>query len=172
LFWTVKAFVATSHFSQLRRDETERAIADLFIDAVGNYGLVLERANIRISPTCLMRLHVNVVEVPEGSWGAAGQNIDTVKISKLIRATGRPEGALELGRDDEMARLSYLAASASDAPLRPTARSAIRTAGQPAAAGLRTPTSARIAPASVSRNTAHNHLAQRDWISRVRELRL
>jgi hypothetical protein len=85
LFWTVEAFVATSHFRQLRRDETERA-------------------NIRISPTCLMRLHVNVIEIPEGSWGAAGQNIDTVKISKLIGATERPErleGALGLGREDE-----------------------------------------------------------------------
>jgi hypothetical protein len=98
LCWTVEAFVATSHFSQLRRDETERVNADQFIDALGSYGLVLERANSRISSTCLMRLHVNVMEIPEGSWGAADQNIDTVKISKLIGATGRPErleGALD-----------------------------------------------------------------------------
>jgi hypothetical protein len=95
--------------------------------------LVLERADIRIWPACLKRMHVNVVEIPEGSWGAAGQNIDTVKISKLIGATERPEwleGALKLGREGE------------------------------------------IGPASVSRNTAHNRLAQRDWISHGRELRL
>ena len=69
LFWTVEAFVTTSHFSRLRRDETEHAIADPFIDALGNDGLV-------------------------------GQNIDRVKISKLIGATERPErleGELELG---------------------------------------------------------------------------
>ena len=72
-FWTVEAFVATSHFSQLCGDETERTIADAFIDAHGSDGLVLERTDIRIWPTCLKPMHVNVVEIPEGSWGAAGQ---------------------------------------------------------------------------------------------------
>ena len=30
--------------------------------------------------------HVEVIEIPEGSWGAGGQTIDTEKISKLIGA--------------------------------------------------------------------------------------
>jgi hypothetical protein len=37
----------------------------------------------------LIRLHV-VVEIPEGSWGAGGQTIDTEMISKLIGATQGP----------------------------------------------------------------------------------
>src|SRR5580692_12660015 len=31
--------------------------------------------------------HVVVIEIPEGSWGAGGQTIDTEKISKLIGTT-------------------------------------------------------------------------------------
>jgi len=56
-----------------------------------------------------MRLHVVVIEIPEGSWGAGGQTIDTEKISKLIGATQGPERlaeALELGSRMKEARLS------------------------------------------------------------------
>jgi hypothetical protein len=70
---------------------------------------VLEREDIRISPAYLMRLHVVVVEIPEGSWGAGGQTIDTEKISKLIGATKGPARlaeALELGEKMKQARLS------------------------------------------------------------------
>ena len=74
VFWTVEAFVAASHFSQPRRDEMQREIADTFIDILGDDGSVLERDDIRISPAYLMRLHVIVVEIPEGSWGAGGQS--------------------------------------------------------------------------------------------------
>ena len=31
--------------------------------------------------------HVVVIEIPEGSWGAGGETIDTEKISKLIGTT-------------------------------------------------------------------------------------
>ncbi len=31
-------------------------------------------------------IHVVVIEMPEGSWGAGAQTIDTEKISKLIGA--------------------------------------------------------------------------------------
>ena len=31
--------------------------------------------------------HVVVIEIPEGSWGAGGQTIDTEKITKLIGTT-------------------------------------------------------------------------------------
>jgi hypothetical protein len=35
--------------------------------------------------------HVVVIEIPEGSWGAGGQTIDTEKIRKLIGATQGPK---------------------------------------------------------------------------------
>jgi hypothetical protein len=68
-----------------------------------------KRDDIRIAPAYLMRLHVIVVEIPEGSWGAGGQTIDTEKISKLIGATEGPvrlAEALELGEKTKNARLS------------------------------------------------------------------
>lgn len=89
-FWTVEAFVAASFFSQPRRDAMQTAIAKAFVEVLGNDGSLLEREDIRISPAYLMRLHVVVVEIPEGSWGAGGQTIDTEKISKLIGATQGP----------------------------------------------------------------------------------
>jgi hypothetical protein len=100
VFWTVEAFVAASYFSQPRRDEMQHEIADAFIEKLGDDGSALERDDIRISPAYLMRLHVIVVEIPEGSWGADGQTIDTVKISKPIGATEGPSRlaeTLELG---------------------------------------------------------------------------
>ena len=107
-FWTVEAFVAASYFSQPRRDEMQRDIAAAFVDILGDDGSVLEREDILISPAYLMRLHVIVVEIPEGSWGAGGQTIDTEKIAKLIGATQGPARlaeALELGEMMKKARL-------------------------------------------------------------------
>jgi phenylpyruvate tautomerase PptA (4-oxalocrotonate tautomerase family) len=109
MFWTVEAFVAASYFSQPRRDEMQREIAAAFVDVLGDDRTVLEREDIRISPAYLMRLHVIVIEIPEGSWGAGGQTIDTEKISKLIGATQGPTRlaeARELGEKMRRARLS------------------------------------------------------------------
>jgi hypothetical protein len=39
--------------------------------------------------------HVVVIEIPEGSWGAGGQTIDTEKISKHIGATQGPKRLAE-----------------------------------------------------------------------------
>src|ERR1700733_9074480 len=108
-FWTVEAFVAASYFTQQRRDEMQKEIADAFVDILGDDGTVMQREDIAISPSYLMRLHVVVVEIPEGSWGAGGQTIDTEKISKLIGATQGParlSEALELGSKMKAARVS------------------------------------------------------------------
>jgi phenylpyruvate tautomerase PptA (4-oxalocrotonate tautomerase family) len=109
VFWTVEAFVAASYFSQPRRDEMQRDIAAAFVDILGDDGTVMEREDIRIAPAYLMRLHVIVIEIPEGSWGAGGQTIDTEKISKLIGATQGPARlaeARDLGEKMRRARLS------------------------------------------------------------------
>jgi hypothetical protein len=37
---------------------------------VGDDGSILDREGVRMSPAYLMRLHVVVIEIPEGSWGA------------------------------------------------------------------------------------------------------
>lgn len=108
-FWTVEAFVAASYFSQPRRDAMQEEIASAFVEVLGDDGSVMQRQDITIAPAYLMRLHVIVIEVPEGSWGAGGQTIDTEKISKLIGATQGPERlaeALELGAKMKNARLS------------------------------------------------------------------
>jgi hypothetical protein len=57
----------------------------------------------------LMRLHTVIVEIPEGSWGAGGQTIDTEKISKLIGATQGKERlaeAIQVAAKMKAARLS------------------------------------------------------------------
>ena len=38
-----------------------------------------------------MRLHCVIVEIPEGSWGAAGRTVETEMIGRLIGATQGPE---------------------------------------------------------------------------------
>jgi phenylpyruvate tautomerase PptA (4-oxalocrotonate tautomerase family) len=108
-FWTVEAFVAASYFSQPRRDQMQRDVAQAFVDVLGDDGTVLQQGDIRISPAYLMRLHVVFVEIPEGSWGAGGQTIDTEKIGTLLDAAEGPTRfaeALELGKKMRAARLS------------------------------------------------------------------
>jgi len=109
VFWTVEAFVAASYFSQLRRDEMQRDVAKAFVDVLGDDGTVMQLGDIRISPAYLMRLHVVFVEIPEGSWGAGGQTIDTEKIGTLLGAAEGPTRfaeAVELGKKMKAARLS------------------------------------------------------------------
>jgi phenylpyruvate tautomerase PptA (4-oxalocrotonate tautomerase family) len=95
-FWIVEAFVAASYFGQKQRDAMQVLVAKAFIDVLGDDNTVLEREDICISPAYLMRLHTVLVEIPEGSWGAGGQTIDTEKISKLIGATQGPERLAEV----------------------------------------------------------------------------
>jgi phenylpyruvate tautomerase PptA (4-oxalocrotonate tautomerase family) len=95
-FWIVEAFVAASYFGQKQRDAMQILVAKAFVDVLGDDQSVLEREDIRISPAYLMRLHTVLVEIPEGSWGAGGQTIDTEKISKLIGATQGPERLAEV----------------------------------------------------------------------------
>jgi phenylpyruvate tautomerase PptA (4-oxalocrotonate tautomerase family) len=95
-FWIVEAFVAASYFGQKQRDAMQILVAKAFVDVLGDDRSVLEREDIRISPAYLMRLHTVLVEIPEGSWGAGGQTIDTEKISKLIGATQGPERLAEV----------------------------------------------------------------------------
>lgn len=94
-FWIVEAFVAASFFSQEQRDAMQILVAKAFVEILGDDGSVLDREGVRISPAYLMRLHTVVVEIPEGSWGAGGQTIDTEKISKLIGATQGPKRLAE-----------------------------------------------------------------------------
>jgi phenylpyruvate tautomerase PptA (4-oxalocrotonate tautomerase family) len=95
-FWIVEAFVAASYFGQPQRDAMQVQVAKAFVEVLGDDHSVLEREDIRISPAYLMRLHTVLVEIPEGSWGAGGQTIDTDKISKLIGATQGPERLAEV----------------------------------------------------------------------------
>lgn len=108
-FWIVEAVVAASFFSQARRDAMQTAVAKAFVEVLGHDGSVLEREGVRISPAYLMRLHCVIVEIPEGSWGAGGQTIDTEKISKLIGATQGPTRlaeAREIAAKMKAARIS------------------------------------------------------------------
>lgn len=94
-FWIVEAFVAASFFSQARRDAMQTLVAKAFVEILGNDGSLLDREGVRITPAYLMRLHTVIIEIPEGSWGAGGQTIDTEKISKLIGATKGPKRLAE-----------------------------------------------------------------------------
>jgi phenylpyruvate tautomerase PptA (4-oxalocrotonate tautomerase family) len=108
-FFIVEAVVAASFFSQPRRDALQKAVADAFIKVLGHDGSVLEREGVKISPAYLMRIHTVLIEIPEGSWGAAGQTVDTEMIGKLIGATQGPERFAEaraIGAKMKAARLS------------------------------------------------------------------
>ena len=77
----------------------QRDIADAFIDILGDDGSALEREDIRISPAYLMRLHVIVVEIPEGSWGAGANPSIRSRSPSRSEATEAPKrlaDALEL----------------------------------------------------------------------------
>jgi phenylpyruvate tautomerase PptA (4-oxalocrotonate tautomerase family) len=91
VFWTVECIVAESYFSQPRRDALQKEIAEAFVDVLGNDGSVMQREDIKISPSYLMRLHVLMINIPEGSWGAGGRTIQTEEISKMIGATQGPQ---------------------------------------------------------------------------------
>ena len=86
-------------------------VAKAFVEILGDDGSVLDREGVLILPAYLMRVHTVIVEIPEGSWGAGGQTIDTEKISKLIGATQgkkrevRPE-AIQIAAKMKAARLS------------------------------------------------------------------
>ena len=94
-FWIVEAVVAASFFNQARRDAMQKAVAKAFVQTLGDDGSVLDREGVPISPAYLTRLHTVIIEIPEGSWGAGGQTIDTEKISKLIGATQGPKRLAE-----------------------------------------------------------------------------
>jgi phenylpyruvate tautomerase PptA (4-oxalocrotonate tautomerase family) len=90
VFFIVEAVVAASFFSQPRRDALQTAVANAFVDILGDDGTLLEREGVKISPAYLMRLHTVLIEIPEGSWGAGGRTVDTELIGKLIGATQGP----------------------------------------------------------------------------------
>jgi hypothetical protein len=91
----------------------QTAVARAFVQVLGDNGSVLDREGIRISPAYLMRLHCVIVEIPEGSWAAGGQTIDTKKIGKLIGATQGPNRLAEA--NDRLP--AYTSRAASDASM-------------------------------------------------------
>ena len=108
-FFIVEAVVAASFFSQPRRDALQTAVAQAFVEVLGDDGSVLEREGVTISPAYLMRLHTVIIEIPEGSWGAGGRTVDTELIGKLIGATQGPERFAEaraIGAKMKAARIS------------------------------------------------------------------
>jgi phenylpyruvate tautomerase PptA (4-oxalocrotonate tautomerase family) len=108
-FFIVEAVVAASFFSQPRRDALQGLVAQAFIEVLGDDGSVLEREGVIIKPAYLMRLHTVIVEIPEGSWGAAGRTVETELIGKLIGATQGPARFAEakaIGAKMKAARLS------------------------------------------------------------------
>jgi phenylpyruvate tautomerase PptA (4-oxalocrotonate tautomerase family) len=108
-FFIVEAVVAASFFSQPRRDALQRLVAQAFVDILGDDGSVLEREGVVIKPAYLMRIHTVIIEIPEGSWGAAGRTVDTEMIGKLIGATQGPARFAEaraIGAKMKAARLS------------------------------------------------------------------
>ena len=70
----------------------QTAVARAFVQVLGDDGSVLYREGIRISPAYLMRLHGVIGEIPEGSWGAGGQTIDTER-SVSSSATQGPQSS-------------------------------------------------------------------------------
>jgi phenylpyruvate tautomerase PptA (4-oxalocrotonate tautomerase family) len=93
-FFIVEVVVAASFFSQPRRDALQTAVAKAFVDILGDDGTVLEREGVKISPAYLMRLHTVLIEIPEGSWGAAGRTVDTELIGKRPgRSWNAPSGS-------------------------------------------------------------------------------
>lgn len=90
-FFIVELVVAASFFTQARRDRVQTQVAAAFVSVLGDDGTQIEREGVVIKPAYLMRLHTVFIEIPEGSWGAGGQTVETELIGKLIGATQGPE---------------------------------------------------------------------------------
>jgi phenylpyruvate tautomerase PptA (4-oxalocrotonate tautomerase family) len=90
-FWLVEGMTAAGFFTQKRRDAAHAAVTKAFLDVLGDDGSSIVLGGTRISPAYLVRLYFLLIEIPEGSWGAAGRQMSALEIGQLIGATEDPE---------------------------------------------------------------------------------
>jgi phenylpyruvate tautomerase PptA (4-oxalocrotonate tautomerase family) len=82
-FWLVEGFTAAGFFNQKRRDAAHVAVNKAFIDVLGDDGSAIVMEGVRIAPAYLKRLYFLLIEIPEGSWGAAGRQMSALEIGHL-----------------------------------------------------------------------------------------
>ena len=95
-FWLVEAIAAAGFFNQTRRDAVQAAIAEAFISVLGHDGSSIEVNGIQVSPSYLLRIYPLIIEIPEGSWGLAGNSFSAIEIGRLIGSDKDPERWSEL----------------------------------------------------------------------------
>lgn len=123
--------MAESHFSQSRRDEMQRDIAEAFVDILGDDDSSLQRADIEIKPAYLMRVYVVVIEIPRGKLGRRRPNDrhrheqQTDRSRRRAGAAGR--GARTRRADEQCPILPSLYAPAGPRTLHPVLQPTGRT---------------------------------------------
>ena len=90
-FWLVEGMTAAGFFNQARRDEAQAAVVKAFTDVLGDDGKSIEMEGVRIAPSYLLRLYFLLIEIPEGSWCAAGRPASALDIGHMIGTDKNPE---------------------------------------------------------------------------------
>ena len=95
-FWLVEAMTAAGFFTQERRDRAQTAIAQAFLNVLGDDGSSVVLGGVRIAPAYLMRVYCLLIEIPEGSWGATGHGVSALEIGHMIGSDKDPQRWSEL----------------------------------------------------------------------------
>ena len=95
-FWLVEGMTASGFFNQRRRDDAQAAVVKAFTDVLGDDGKSTELGGVRIAPSYLLRLYFLLIEIPEGSWCAAGRPASALDIGHMIGTDKNPERWTEM----------------------------------------------------------------------------
>ena len=95
-FWLVEGMTAAGFFNQKRRDDAQAAVVKAFTDVLGDDGKSTELGGVRIAPSYLLRLYFLLIEIPEGSWCAAGLPVSALDIGHMIGTDKNPDRWTEM----------------------------------------------------------------------------
>ena len=82
-FWVVELFADAGFFNQKRRDAAQLGVGKAFVTVLGDDGSSLDWGGQHVAPAYLKNLYCLMIEIPEGSWGAAGHTVSALEIAAI-----------------------------------------------------------------------------------------
>jgi hypothetical protein len=82
-FWVVELFANAGFFNQKRCDAAQLAVGKAFVEVLGDDGSSLDWGGLHVAPAYLKNLYCLMLEIPEGSWGAAGRTVSALEIAAI-----------------------------------------------------------------------------------------
>ena len=82
-FWVVELFADAGFFNQKRRDAAQLGVGKAFVTVLCDDGSSLDWGGQHVAPTYLKNLYCLMIEIPEGSWGAAGHTVSALEIAAI-----------------------------------------------------------------------------------------